>query len=267
VTEGVEGVVRTLIVDDETESRQGLEALVEAEPGFQVVGTCSSGPAAVDRIRAGSVDLALLDIQMPGMSGFDVLRALPADERPVVVFVTAFDRYALEAFEAHALDYVLKPFSDARLSAALGRARERVRLRRMGELTRRLADLLEDGVEGSGEGGPSPLRRIVVRGRSGVEFVPVEEVIRITAEDYYVRIHLEGGSHLLRDSLKRLERRLPPDLFVRTHRSAIVNLRMLRRVEEDTDSGSYSALLADGSRVPVARSRLDGVVEAVRESG
>lgn len=258
--------VRTVIVDDEREAREGLRALVEAEPGFEVTAVCSGGRDAVEVLDRGAADLVLLDVQMPGMDGFDVLGALEAEERPVVVFITAYDRYALAAFEAHALDYVLKPFSDERLRTALRRAGERVRLRRVGRVGRRLAALLDE-VTGSGSAASeSPLTRLVARSGGRVHFIPVESIDRITAEDYYVRVHSGERSHLIRDSLKRLESRLPADLFVRTHRSAIVNVRRLRAVET-TEGGRREAVLEDGSRVPVARSRLAAVVEAVRGEG
>lgn len=268
--------VRTVIVDDEPEAREGLRRLVEARDGHEVVATCSGGHEAVEFLREERADLLLLDVQMPEMDGFEVVATLDPDERPVVIFVTAYDSYALAAFQVHALDYVVKPFSEERLDEALERGRERVALLRVGRLSQRLASLLDEAVFESSLGAEDesehdrdsadrsggPVRRIMVRNHRGVHFVPIEEIDRISAADYYARIHTSERTFLLRQSLTALEEALPADLFARTHRSAIVNLRRVRSIEE-SDEG-LEAVLADGSRAPVARSRKAEIVEAVR---
>lgn len=266
--------VRTVVVDDEPEAREGLARLVAARDGYEVVAACAGGREAVRVLRDAEVDLLLLDVQMPETDGFQVLAALDPSERPVVIFVTAYDSYAVAAFDVHALDYLVKPFSEERLDEALHRARERVALLRIGHLGQRLASLLDDTVlestlvprgEGPGgaeeEEGAGPVTRIIVRNHRGVHFVPVEEIDRIEAADYYARIHAGERRFLLRQSLTALEERLPEELFLRTHRSAIVNLRRVRRIVED-DAGLH-AVLADDSRAPVARSRKQALVAAV----
>lgn len=265
--------IRTVIVDDEPEARDGLARLLEAREPYDVVAVCAGGAEAVEVLRDNEVELLLLDVQMPEMGGFDVLAALDPAERPVVIFVTAYDRYAVEAFDVHALDYVVKPFTEERLDEALSRARERVALLRVGQLGRRLARLLDESVSesklesrGPGRGGeevdPSArVSRVIVRNHRGVHFVPVEEIDRIEAADYYARIHAGERSFLLRQSLTDLESRLPEELFLRTHRSAIVNLRRVRRIE--SSERGLEAVLEDASRVPVARSRKQELVSAV----
>ncbi|HZF68852.1 MAG TPA: LytTR family DNA-binding domain-containing protein, partial [Gemmatirosa sp.] len=222
--------VRALVVDDEPLARAGMRGLLADDPDVALVGECANGGEAIAAIRTHAPDLVLLDVQMPEVDGFAVVREIGVARMPVVVFVTAFDQYALRAFDAQALDYLLKPFSDERFHQALGRAKEQVRQRRLGALSGQLAALL--GVAGStpaaaatapaGPAGPAPATRFEVRLGDRRLFVAVTDIDWIEASDYYVRLHAGGRSHLLRETLQELETRLDPRRFVRVHRSAMV---------------------------------------------
>lgn len=193
---------------------------------------------------------------MPELDGFGVLAALEPDELPLVVFVTAYDRYALRAFEVHALDYLLKPFDDERFAEALGRAKARARGRDVEAVSRRLVELLSNrgGSPPPAAGGGDFATRLLARSAGRVSLVNVEEIDWIEASDYYARIHAGRVRHLIRESLGSVERRLDPGRFARVHRSAIVNLDRVRE-RRPLFKGSYAVVLADGTRLPLARSR------------
>ncbi|HEV2149758.1 MAG TPA: LytTR family DNA-binding domain-containing protein [Longimicrobiaceae bacterium] len=255
--------VRTLIVDDEPLARTGVAAMLRGDPEVAVVGECADGREAVRAIDAMRPDLVLLDVQMPELDGFGVVREVGPERMPVVVFLTAFDRYALQAFEAHALDYVLKPFTDARFHAAIGRAKEQVRQRRMGALGDRLVALM--GGAPVLPAAPRPVSRILVRETGRVTFVRVEEIDWIEAQDYYARLHVGGRAHLVRETLQELEAQLDPGRFVRVHRSAIVALDRVREVRPDF-AGRYVIVLVDGTRVPLSRRRREAFERALGQS-
>lgn len=226
--------IRACIADDEPPARRALEQLLARHADVTVVGSCGDGAAAAELIRAQSPDLVFLDVQMPGGDGFDVLGRLPANP-PVVVFVTAFDHYAVRAFEAQALDYLLKPFSDERFDLVLGRARERLRTRDYDTLAARLD--------------PPPL---IVRDGARTHVIPVREIEWIAAEDYYARIHAGQRRPLVRRSIASLLTTLQPYGFVRVHRSALVNLAAVRHVDA-LPSGDAELTLAGGDTVRVSR--------------
>jgi len=258
--------VRTVIVDDELLARRGLKTLVERRPEFNVVSLCANGREAIQRIAELKPDLLLLDIQMPEISGFDVLERLPREALPVVVFVTAYDEYALRAFEAKALDYLLKPVSQKRLDEALDRALARIRDRKLAEHGQRLLDAVAE-IQGRrpGETGPraSPaprLERIMVKVGEAIQFVEVSEIEWIEGADYYVTLHAGGKEFLYRESLKRLEDRLDATQFVRIHMSAIVNLAKVREIRRGF-GGEYAVLLASGKRLAVSRRRKKALLE------
>jgi len=252
--------VTTAIVDDELLARRGLKTLVERRPEFTVVSLCANGRDAIARIAELRPDLVLLDIQMPEISGFDVLERLPREALPVVVFVTAYDEYAIRAFEARALDYLLKPVSQKRLDEALDRALARVRDRRLAEYGRTLLEAVADLQRaGAGEGGSAAapgtrLQRIMVRHGESIQFVEVPDIEWIEGADYYVTLHAGGKEYLYRESLKHLEDRLDPGQFVRIHVSAIVNLAKVREIRRGF-GGECAVLLASGKRLPVSRRR------------
>ncbi len=251
--------VTTIIVDDEVLARRGLKTLVERRPELAVVSLCANGRDAIQKIAEMKPDVVLLDIQMPEISGFDVLERLPRDVLPVVIFVTAYDEYAIRAFEARALDYLLKPVSQKRLDQALDRAVARVKDRRLAEYGQTLLAAVADlrGAASEGTAGVSPggrLERIMVKSGAAIQFVEVADIEWIEGADYYVTLHAGGKEHLYRESLKHLEERLDPTQFVRIHQSAIVNLAKLREIRRGF-GGDYAVVLESGRRLPVSRRR------------
>lgn len=232
--------VRVLVVDDEPLARIGIARLVAAMPGFELAGSAEDGEGAVAAIEALQPDLVLLDLQMPGCNGFEVIRRVGPELMPPVIFVTAYDEFALDAFAVHAIDYVLKPFEDARLRDALTHAR-----RRDAETLRRLIEH----------------ERIEVRTGARVLLVAVSEIDWIEGASYYSMLHAGKDAHLVRETLQSLEERLGPARFVRVHRSAIVQLDRVRELRE-----GGVLVLRDGSTVPVSRSRRAAVRAALRRS-
>ena len=255
--------VRTLIVDDEPIARNGVRRLLAADPEIEVVGEAGDGRTAVSEIRRLRPDLLLLDVQMPEMNGFEVLDAVDPDAIGAVVFVTAYDEFAVRAFEVQALDYVLKPFEDDRFATVLERAKRHVRKERDDDLAGRLAALL-DRFDGTGPPSAAQhLSRLMVRTGGRVFFQPVADIDWIEAADYYARIHVAGATHLVRESLASLEERLDPTRFVRVHRSAIVNLDRVREMRPDWRNRPCLVLVT-GETVGVSRSRMDALERAMR---
>lgn len=240
--------LRAVIIDDEPLARDSIRAMLEPERDVVVAGE-ASGDGAAALIARTRPDIMFLDIQMPDVDGFALLQQIGPDAVPAVVFVTAYDRYALRAFEAHAIDYLLKPFDDARFHDALDRARERARSRRSGEVDSRLAELLADRrrVEPS---------RFLVRAREKSIVIDAEDIDWIEAADYYVSLHVGKSSHLLRQTMNEIEAQLDPARFFRVHRSAIVNIDRVREIHP-MFRGDSVVILADGTRVRLSRSRRD----------
>lgn len=242
------GPIRTLIVDDEPLALDGLRLLLADDPEIALVGSCGNGMEAVSLIERLDPDLVLLDIQMPGLDGIGVARTVGLDRMPAVVFVTAYDRHAVEAFEVHAVDYLLKPFDDARFRAAIAHAKEVVREADFAAQARRIHGALGETPLPDEE----PLSTIAIRRPDRTEFIPVDAVDWIEAADYCVKLHVGGRTHVIRESMHRYERRLP-DRFFRTHRSAIVNLARVRSIRATADG--LDVVLADGSTAPLGRLR------------
>jgi len=240
---------RVLIVDDEPLARTGLSELIRKDPDLECIGDCADGQAAVEAIETLQPDLVLLDVQMPEIDGFGVIRAIGPERMPPVIFVTAYEEFALEAFRVHALDYLLKPFSDAELAAALGRAKRLIRDDGLQHLTERLTELV-----GSVRPESKYLSRLTVRVAQRVQIVRVTEIDWIEAADYCAKLHVAGTAHVVRVSLGALERLLDPAAFVRVHRSAIINLDRIREIVSDP-TGDGVVVLADGTQVRMARSR------------
>lgn len=243
--------IRALIVDDEPLARTNIAVLLRHDPDIGVVGECGSGQEALGEIRVAKPDLLFLDVQMPECDGFDVLELLGSDLPAAIVFVTAYDQYALRAFAAGALDYLLKPFDNARFELALGRAKQRIRLDRSKN------DRSENGSgrQASGVGEASQnrkLERVVIKSAGEVCFVKVSEIDWIEAADYYACLHVGSKSHLLRRSMSDLEEDLDPNLFCRVHRSRIVNLERVRGLKL-TEDGEYDVLLDNGARLRMSR--------------
>jgi two-component system LytT family response regulator len=245
--------IRTLIVDDEPLARRRIRALLERESDIQIVGECASGTEALDAITEQTPDLVFLDIQMPGLDGLGVVAEIDPDEMPIVVFVTAYDQYALKAFEAHALDYLLKPFEDERFADVLQRVRVRVAERDPHTLIdERIAAVLE-------ELKPKVYpERIVIRKGTQYVFQPVHEVDWVEADGNYARIHAGANSSVVRKTMAAMEHSLDPARFVRIHRSTIVNIERIRAVES-LFNGEYVVILKDGTKLPTSRSYRDAV--------
>lgn len=240
--------IRTLIVDDEPVARRRLRRLLRPERDVEIVGECADGATAVDTIRTMAPDLVLLDVQMPELDGFHVLRALGQARMPDVIFVTAHDRYAVRAFEVHALDYLLKPVNADRLGRALERARARLTARQQGPVDPRLLALLQDLAAER-----RYLTRLPVKSEGRVLVVDLADVDWIGAADNYVTLHAGSREYLLRDTMGRLERELDPEQFVRIHRSAIVRLDRIRELVSDFH-GDFEVVLRDGARLTLSRS-------------
>jgi two-component system LytT family response regulator len=251
--------IRTLIVDDEPAAREGMRHLLAADPEIVLAGECSNGREAVAAIRDTSPDLAFLDVQMPELDGFGVLREVGVERAPAVVFVTAFDQYALRAFDVHAIDYLLKPFTDDRFRQSLDRAKQLVRQGRLGDLTRKLAALLDnDGSAPAPAPAPSYLDRLVVKSGGKVTLLPVGEIEWIDAEGDYVRIHVGKTWHLLRETMKNLEDQLDAARFVRIHRSTIVNLEKVKELQPFF-RGEYVVVLHNGTTLKLSRGYRDNL--------
>ncbi len=249
--------IRTLIVDDEPAARAGMRHLLARDPEIVVAGECANGGQAVAAIRDDAPDLVFLDVQMPELDGFDVLREVGVEDAPAVVFVTAYDQYALRAFDVHAIDYLLKPFTDDRFREALERAKRQVGQGRFGELSKNLAALLETfGAAPVAIPAPGPrpayLERLVIKSGGKVTLLRVAEIDWIDAEGDYVRIHVGKAWHLLRETMKNLEARLDPARFVRIHRSTIVNLEKIKELQPFF-RGEYVVVLHNATTLKLSR--------------
>jgi two-component system, LytTR family, response regulator len=262
--------LRVLIADDEALARQRLEDLLRKEEAVEVVGTVDDGQQAVAAIRALRPDLVFLDVQMPGRSGLEVVREVGAESMPATIFVTAYDRYALEAFDVAAVDYLLKPFDDERFEQAFRRARRLIELKEVGRLTEQLRGLLQSearaaAVEASvGDKvattlapprGPY-LERIAVEMRGQVRVVPVETIDYITASGPYAEIHVAEKTYIIRERMQTLEERLDPSRFFRIHRSVIVRLERIDTLLREP-GGDYAVQLKGGARLSVSRNRVE----------
>jgi len=241
--------LRILIVDDEPLARERVRAMLRAEPQAEIIGECGNGPDAIEAIRRDQPDIVFLDMQMPGCDGLHVVGELPADNRPAIIFVTAHEGFAVEAFGVRATDYLLKPFDQERFQTALQRAIEHVRTRRAGELGARLETLLADATPSQKKPG-----RLAFKSEGRVVFLKPDEIIWVEAADNYVLLHLVGAPRLiLRETLSGIESRLGTSEFVRVSRSAIVRLDQVKELQP-TFHGDYTVVLRDGTRVPLSRS-------------
>ncbi len=223
--------IRTLVVDDEPLARSNVTALLRGDPEIEMVGECGSGKEALAQSRSRKPELVFLDIQMPEFDGFDVVEQLRRDQMPAFVFITAYDQYALKAFEAGALDYLLKPFDNARFAQALSRAKERV---------------------SQNKKSPARTDRYMIKGTGQIVFVKIAEIDWIEAADYYACLHVGAKSHLLRRRMAELEQELDGATFCRIHRSSIVNLQRVRGLESNAD-GDYEVVLEGGRKLRLSR--------------
>lgn len=246
---------RVLVVDDEPMARLSVRSLLEKDEQVEVVGEAINGLQAVKQVREQRPDILFLDIQMPGMGGFDVVEFLDEAELPVIVFATAFDQYALDAFNVSAADYLLKPFDDERFALALERAK--LRVGSDGDRAQQVENLLTSyggtiASEQAQAGGPSQQLKIMREG--GIDLIDASELLWVEAADQYVQLHTKRGTFLMRESMGKLERTLDPDLFQRVHRSAIVRLALIRTLERQS-GGTGRVLVDDETWLPVSRSR------------
>lgn len=244
--------IKVIVVDDEPPARRNLRALLKNNSDVELVKECGNGREAVNSIRALQPDLVFLDIQMPEMDGFEVLEQLSGVPLPIIIFVTAYDQYALRAFEVSALDYLLKPFSDERFRKALEQARQQIAQQDAVELGSKLLRLM--GAREVKAEAPRYLTRLMVKTAGRVIFVRADEVDWIEAYDNYVRLHTGGKAHLLRQTMNELEAALNPEQFARIHRSTIVNLDRIRELHPHFN-GEHLVILRDGTELKLSRSR------------
>jgi two-component system LytT family response regulator len=244
--------IRALIVDDEPLARTALMRLLKRERDISIIGQCGDGESAVDAIRQARPDLVFLDVQMPEMDGFQVVEAIGAEQMPVTIFVTAFDRYAIRAFDSNAVDYLLKPFAPDRLARALARARERCLGRQDKDAAQRLFALLDTRLQSD------YAQRLTVAHGGRILFVPVADIDWIQAEGNYARLHVSRKIYDVRETLQALMEKLDPREFIRIHRSTIVNVRRIREVQP-WFQGSHIVVLRSGEELRMSRYQRDAV--------
>jgi two-component system LytT family response regulator len=265
--------IRTVVVEDEPVSRDRLLALLGEEQDIEIVGACADGREAASAIASAAPDLVFLDIQLPEMDGLSLARAFDEGRRPAVVFVTAHDEYALPAFEIHALDYLLKPFSAQRFRAALSYAREHLAQRRATSLGRQILDMLPH-MEQPAPQAPAPpaaaasappvsVERLVVKSSGRIYFIRVADIDWCEAAGNYISVHVGAQSHLIRETMNRLEAQLDPRQFVRIHRSTIVNVDRIQEMRSSFN-GEHVVLLSNGVRLTMSRGYKDALQERIR---
>ena len=255
--------IKTVIVDDEPLARRTLCDLLKQHDDLQVIAECSDGDQAIQAIIDYKPDLLFLDVNLPGKNGFDVLQETPFEIMPVVVFVTAYEQYAVKAFEVHAIDYLLKPVDEERFNYTLERIRKEIERARSGSnLSRRIMSLLEDT-----DKTPKHMERIKVKSSGTYIFLRVEEIDWIESEANYLRLHVGKNSYLVRGTMNSIEQKLDPNKFVRIHRSAIVNLDSIKEVHPWVQQGEYSLSLLDGRKLTISRNYRERFLKLIGESG
>jgi two-component system LytT family response regulator len=260
MTDAQAAPIRVLVVDDEPLAREKIRGMAADDAELRVVGECSNGAEAIEAIQTLRPDLILLDVQMPEVGGFAVLEALKDEGLPPVIFITAYDHYAVRAFEFHALDYLLKPFDRERFRAAIDRAKRQIRRENGGALDARIIALLEQMREQ-----PRYTERLVVKTGGRVFFLNADEIDWVEAEGNYVSIHAGKKSYLLRETISGLESQLDPRHFVRIHRSAIVNINRIKELQP-WSHGEYHVILHDGTQLTLSRSYRDNLQSALGNS-
>lgn len=252
--------VRTLVVDDESLARERILDMLARDPEIEVIGECANGQEAIETIESLSPDLIFLDVEMPGIDGFGVLEALSPNRIPTIIFVTAYDQYAVRAFEVFALDYLLKPFDQERFDLALARAKRNLSTARSESLNQRILDALEEI-----RTKPVHLERLVIKMNGHVFFVKADEIDWLEAEGNYVRLHTGKESYLLRDTISALETQLDPKRFIRVHRSAIVNIDRITELQP-WFHGEYRIILQEGVQLTLSRTYRDKLHELLGRS-
>jgi two-component system LytT family response regulator len=255
--------IRTLVVDDEPLAREGIIAMLARDSEIELIGTCADGQSALATIRAQRPDLVFLDVQMPKRDGFEVLAELKREELPQVIFVTAYDQYAIRAFDACAIDYLLKPFRDARFAAALAKAKTEIRRTRVMGLGEKVEELLgyvkaltktdAPTVPASAAAPASEMAdRVVLKTGSDLHFIKPADIIWVESQADFVKVHTVGGAQLVRETLQSLEKRVDPARFLRIHRSSLVNLDHVRKVTPAL-YGDYTVLMSDDTKLRLSR--------------
>ena len=249
--------IRVLLVDDEPLAREMLREMLHNDPQVVIVGESCNGREALAAIRAHSPDVLFLDVQMPELGGFEVLDSLGKGQIPYVIFVTAYDQYAVRAFEVHALDYLLKPFDQERFNVAWQRARVQIMRDRTSGMDQRIVSLLEEM-----KAGKKYLERLVIKANGRIYFLEANEIDWIEAEGNYVSVHSAKKSHLLRETISSLESQLDPKKFVRIHRSSIVRIDQIQELQP-WFHGEYRIILHDGTQLTLSRNHRDKLQEAL----
>ena len=253
--------MRTIIADDEPLALKKLRLLMDSEPGVQIVAECANGAQTVKALEAYRPDLLMLDIHMPDLDGFGVLAQIPAERMPVVIFTTAYDRYAVRAFEAHALDYLLKPFDQERLHQAISRARAELLKADDRETTHRILNYLAEG--GARESQAD--HRLVIKAGGRVVFLDFDEIDWLEAAANYVRLNVGKQSYLLREGIGHLAERLNSSQFIRIHRSTIVNVDKIKELQP-VNSGEYIVVLKDGKELSCSRGYRSGLQQLIEKN-
>ena len=254
--------INTIIVDDEFEAREGIKILLEGDDEIEVLGLCKNGVDAIDMINEHQVDLMFLDIQMPVINGFEVVNSLAKVRIPHIIFVTAYDQFALKAFEIHAIDYILKPFTNARFAEGLARAKQLIMQKELMSEQEKFRALSEELTQNDNnqdqiiisadkhEG--QDKQRLIVKEKGRIIFIPISDILWLEAFDYYVKIHVKNQFHLIRESLKKLESKLPSSQFIRIHKSTIVNQSYIQEIKLEASS-DYIVRLIDQTVLKVSR--------------
>ena len=247
--------IRTLIVDDEPLARERVKRFLKDERDIEIIGECGNGNDAIEAISQNEPDLVFLDIQMPEKNGFDVIKSINGKHLPTIVFVTAYDQYALQAFDVHALDYLLKPFNRERFHRAVARAKEQIEGQHRGELDERLVSLITSITPEK-----KYLERLVVKSVGRVFFLKTQEIDWIEASGNYLKLHVGRESHMIRETMNAVEAKLDPAQFMRIHRSTIVNIDRIKELHP-MFSGDYSAILRDGTELALSRNYREKFLE------
>ena len=247
--------IRALIADDEALARKFIRRMLKENRDFEIIGECSNGKETVAMIRKQQPDVVFLDIQMPEMDGFKVLETLGLDHLPEIVFTTAYESYAIRAFELHAVDYLLKPFDQVRFKAAVKHVKERIHSQQLGDGRLQIGTLLE-----SIKAQPAHLDRIIIKADGRISFLNTRQIDWVEADDKYVHLHTSDGSRMVRQTLNAMETELDPNRFVRIHRSAIVNIERIKELQP-LFNGEHSVHLDNGTKLTLSRSYKDKLFE------